>query len=158
MPELPEVETVRGDVASKYVGRTLERVTVTGRRTVRRHPPELLKALEGRTLTGVARHGKYLLFKWDDGQVMFAHLRMSGQMLAAKPGAPLAPHTHAVMTFKGAGELRFVDPRTFGEFLAGPMSSTTSVPTRSTSTRLSSGRHSPAAKPGSSPFLWTRQS
>jgi formamidopyrimidine-DNA glycosylase len=81
----------------------------------------LLKALEGRTLTGVARHGKYLLFKWDDGQVMFAHLRMSGQMLAAKPGAPLAPHTHAVMTFKGAGELRFVDPRTFGEFfLAGP--------------------------------------
>jgi formamidopyrimidine-DNA glycosylase len=69
----------------------------------------------------VGRHGKYLLFNWDDGQVMIAHLRMSGQMLAAKPGDPLAPHTHAVLSFKGAGELRFVDPRTFGEFfLAGP--------------------------------------
>jgi formamidopyrimidine-DNA glycosylase len=121
MPELPEVETVRADVASKYVGRKLARVTVTGRRTVRRHPPELLKALEGHVLSSVGRRGKYLLFNWDDGQVMVAHLRMSGQMLAAKPGDPLAPHTHAVLSFKGAGELRFVDPRTFGEFfLAGP--------------------------------------
>jgi formamidopyrimidine-DNA glycosylase len=121
MPELPEVETVRADVARKYVGRTLERVTVTGRRTVRRHKPELLGALEGRALSGVARRGKYLLFKWDDGQLMVAHLRMSGQLLAAEPGAPLAPHTHAVLSFKGAGELRFVDPRTFGEFfLASP--------------------------------------
>ncbi len=121
MPELPEVETVRADVASKYVGRKLERITVTGRRTVRRHPPELLKSLEGHVLSSVGRRGKYLLFNWDDGQVMIAHLRMSGQMLAAKPGDPLAPHTHAVLSFKGAGELRFVDPRTFGEFfLAGP--------------------------------------
>jgi formamidopyrimidine-DNA glycosylase len=116
MPELPEVETVRADVARKYVGRTLERITVTGHRTVRRHPPELLGQLEGRALSGVARHGKYLLFNWDDGQVMVAHLRMSGQMLAADPGDPLVPHTHAVLSFKGAGELRFVDPRTFGEF------------------------------------------
>jgi formamidopyrimidine-DNA glycosylase len=120
MPELPEVETVRADVARKYVGRTLQHITVTGRRTVRRHPPELLAGLEGRTLSSVDRHGKYLLFRWDDGQVLVAHLRMSGQMLAAEPGDPMAPHTHAVLSFKGAGELRFVDPRTFGEFfLAG---------------------------------------
>jgi formamidopyrimidine-DNA glycosylase len=121
MPELPEVETVRADVARKYVGHRLQRLAVTGRRTVRRHPPELLGVLEGRVLSSVGRHGKYLLFTWDDGQLMVAHLRMTGQLLAAKPGAPMAQHTHAVFTFKGAGELRFVDPRTFGElFLASP--------------------------------------
>lgn len=121
MPELPEVETVRADVARSYVGHRLERIAVTGRRTVRRHRPELLGALEGRVLSSVGRHGKYLLFVWDDGQVMVAHLRMSGQLLAAQPGAPLASHTHAVLSFSGAGELRFVDPRTFGElFLSGP--------------------------------------
>jgi formamidopyrimidine-DNA glycosylase len=124
MPELPEVETVRRDLAPLYTGRVLERLVVTGRRTVRRHPPEMLAALEGRTLTGTGRHGKYLLLEWDDGQVLVVHLRMSGQLLAAQPGDPALSHTHAVMTFGGAGELRFVDPRTFGEFfLATPAAS-----------------------------------
>jgi formamidopyrimidine-DNA glycosylase len=119
MPELPEVETVRRDLAGVYLGHRLEHIAVTGRRTVRRHPPELLEPLEGRTLIATGRHGKYLLLEWDDGQVLVVHLRMSGQLLAAQPGDPLAPHTHAVLTFAGAGELRFVDPRTFGElFLA----------------------------------------
>ncbi len=116
MPELPEVETVRRDLAPIYVGHRLERLAVTGRRTVRRHPPDLLAILEGRTLVSAGRHGKYLLLEWDDGQVLVVHLRMSGQLLAAQAGDPLGPHTHAVMTFAGAGQLRFVDPRTFGEF------------------------------------------
>jgi len=120
MPELPEVETVRRDVARGYVGHELEHLVVTGRRTVRRHRPELLSTLDGSTLAGLGRHGKFLLFEWDDGRVLVGHLRMSGQLLAAQPGDPVAPHTHAVLAFKDAGELRFVDPRTFGElFLAG---------------------------------------
>ena len=119
MPELPEVETVRRDLAQLYLDDRLDHIIVTGRRTVRRHPPELLASLEGRTLIATGRHGKYLLLEWDDGQVLVVHLRMSGQLLAAHPDDPLALHTHAVLTFRGAGELRFVDPRTFGElFLA----------------------------------------
>ena len=122
MPELPEVETVRRDLAQVYLGHDLERLEITGRRTVRRHPPGLLRALEGRMLMAVGRHGKYLLLEWDDGQVLVVHLRMSGQLLAAQPGDAVALHTHAVLTFGGAGELRFVDPRTFGEFfLATPV-------------------------------------
>ena len=121
MPELPEVETVRRDLAQLYLDDRLDHIIVTGRRTVRRHPPELLASLEGRTLIATGRHGKYLLLEWDDGQVLVVHLRMSGQLLAAQPDDPLALHTHAVLTFREAGELRFVDPRTFGElFLATP--------------------------------------
>ena len=120
MPELPEVETVRTDIAGTFLGHKLKGITVTGPRTVRRHPPELLAALEGSKLAGVGRHGKYLLFEWDDGEVLVAHLRMSGQLLAARPRDPVAPHTHAVLSFSGPQDLRFVDPRTFGElFLAG---------------------------------------
>jgi formamidopyrimidine-DNA glycosylase len=116
VPELPEVETVRRDLERVYRGRTLDSVTVAGPRTVRRHPPELLASLEGGELAFVGRHGKYLLFGWDNGQVLVAHLRMSGQLLAAGPDDAVTPHTHAVLSFNGAGELRFVDPRTFGEF------------------------------------------
>jgi formamidopyrimidine-DNA glycosylase len=82
---------------------------------VRRHPPELLAQLQGQILSTVGRHGKYLLLEWSGGQVLVVHLRMSGQLLAARPRDPLAPHTHAVLRFARAGELRFVDPRTFGE-------------------------------------------
>jgi formamidopyrimidine-DNA glycosylase len=121
MPELPEVETVRRDIAGTFVGQQLKHITVTGLRTVRRHPPERLAVLEGRELVDVGRHGKYLLLEWDGSQVLVAHLRMSGQLLAARPGGSVAPHTHAVLSFSGPWDLRFVDPRTFGElFLAGP--------------------------------------
>ena len=41
---------------------------------------------------------------------------MSGQLLRAKgPKDPLDTHTHVVITFTQGGQLRFVDPRTFGE-------------------------------------------
>jgi len=128
VPELPEVETVRQDLAAFYTGCPLDHLEVTGRRTVRRHVPGRLAALEGRALRGIGRHGKYLLFEWDDGQVLVAHLRMSGQFLAAAAGAPRAPHTHAVLSFGGAGELHFVDPRTFGELFLAETGPSTSLP------------------------------
>ena len=111
---------MRQGVSRLYLGRRLAQLWVMGPRTVRRHDPGLLGTLRGRTLRSVGRHGKYLLFGWDDGQVLVVHLRMSGQLLAAQEGDPLLLHTHAVLQFLGAGELRFVDPRTFGElFVAG---------------------------------------
>jgi formamidopyrimidine-DNA glycosylase len=115
LPELPEVETVRRGLSRLYLGCRLTSLSVTGRRTVRRHPPELLAQLQGQILSSVGRHGKYLFLEWSGGQVLVVHLRMSGQLLAARPRDPLAPHTHAVLRFDRAGELRFVDPRTFGE-------------------------------------------
>jgi formamidopyrimidine-DNA glycosylase len=121
MPELPEVETVRRDVSGRYAGQRLVVVTVTGRRTVRRHSPGLLSGLAGQRLADVDRHGKYLLLRWEDGRVLVVHLRMSGQLLAAGGDDPWPVHTHAVLGFSHVGELRFVDPRTFGElFLATP--------------------------------------
>jgi formamidopyrimidine-DNA glycosylase len=121
LPELPEVETVRRDLLRLYAGHRLKSLSVSGRRTVRRHSPEQLGALREKILLSVGRHGKYLVFFWEGGPSLVAHLRMSGQLLAASPGDPVAPHTHAVFSFDGAGELRFVDPRTFGElFLSTP--------------------------------------
>ena len=46
---------------------------------------------------------------------MMIHLRMSGQVLLAAPGAARPPHTHVVMHLDDGNEAWFVDPRTFGE-------------------------------------------
>ncbi len=125
MPELPEVETVRRGLQELIVGATIGGAELLGARTFRRVPDrdDLRRRLEGRTVTHVDRHGKYLLVGLDGGgpdggEELVIHLRMSGQLRwAAGDRSDRPPHTHAVLHLDGlAGELRFVDPRTFGEW------------------------------------------
>ena len=47
--------------------------------------------------------------------MLVVHFGMSGQFLRGNGRVALAPHTHVVFTFQQGGDLRFVDPRTFGE-------------------------------------------
>ena len=119
MPELPEVETIRRDLDKEVVGKRVKTVEVTGMRSIRRHPNKkhFIAKLEGKKFTAVERRGKYLLVKLEGGDVLVVHLGMSGQLLRARNETrdPLTKHTHVVITFTQGGQLRFVDPRTFGE-------------------------------------------
>lgn len=117
MPELPEVETICRDIDKRFSHKRVKKVELSGERCVRRHASaeEFVARVEGRRLATVRRRGKYLLLCLDDGDVWVVHLGMSGQLLEADPNQPLAKHTHAVVWFAGAPQLRFVDPRTFGE-------------------------------------------
>jgi formamidopyrimidine-DNA glycosylase len=118
MPELPEVEVVRRDLEREVVGKKVKAVDVDGMRSVRRHHnrKQFAQRLVGHKITGVERRGKYLLLRLDGDDVLVIHLGMSGQLLRAKSARdPTAKHTHVVLTFTQGGQLRFVDPRTFGE-------------------------------------------
>jgi formamidopyrimidine-DNA glycosylase len=117
VPELPEVETIRRDVDKEYTGKRIKSVEVSGLRSVRRHtdPEEFIVRLVGHKITSVVRKGKYLLFKLDTGDVVVTHLGMSGQLLRVSAKEPLEKHTHVVISFSQGAQLRFVDPRTFGE-------------------------------------------
>lgn len=114
MPELPEVEITRRHLDSAMSGRVMRRVQVTHERTARRNgsPAELITRLEGRRVTGVSRHGKFLRFSLDDGQTMLAHLGMSGRW--SVDGDDDVPHTHFRAELDDGVEVRFIDPRTFG--------------------------------------------
>ncbi|MGZ6966726.1 MAG: bifunctional DNA-formamidopyrimidine glycosylase/DNA-(apurinic or apyrimidinic site) lyase [Acidimicrobiia bacterium] len=118
MPELPEVEVVRRDLEREVVGKKIKSVDVNGMRSIRRYRQRKLftAALDGRKITAVSRRGKYLVLKLDDGNALIVHLGMSGQLLRAKTAREAVPkHTHVTITFTQGGQLRFVDPRTFGE-------------------------------------------
>ena len=125
MPELPEVETVRRGLELGVVGRTLRSVEVHHPRAVRRHVEggeDFHARLEGRTLTGVARRGKYLWLPLDSGEALTGHLGMSGQLLVVPEDKPLEPHLRVRFRFADDGrELRFVDQRTFGGMAVVPM-------------------------------------
>ncbi len=118
MPELPEVEVMRRDLEREIVGKKVKAVDVTGTRAIRRHKSkkQFVDALVDRKFTGVSRKGKYLLCRLDGDDVLVVHLGMSGQLLRVKSSKDAMPkHTHVVITFTQGGQLRFVDPRTFGE-------------------------------------------
>ena len=121
MPELPEVEVIRRDLVKEVVGQQIASVEVrntkNAMRVIRRHRRrrDLEDPLTGATVTAIDRRGKYLVFHLDDDLALVVHLGMSGQLLQAAAGDGYENHTHVVFDLAGGGQLRFVDPRTFGE-------------------------------------------
>jgi formamidopyrimidine-DNA glycosylase len=126
MPELPEVETIRRQLAPLVEGRTLERVEILDGRWCRPLAPgEMQDALEGRVVERLGRRGKYLVWGLSEEVYLAQHLRMTGTILCdPDPG-----QTHVRVRLGlgagggggGAGELAIVDPRRFGtgELLLG---------------------------------------
>jgi formamidopyrimidine-DNA glycosylase len=139
VPELPEVEVTRRRIAPHLVGRRIERVGTTRPSYFFVTPPaRLRRALAGRTVAGMDRHGKYLLAALDDGARLVLHLGMTGQLFAAGASSPrllsataraaLQPeeqpsfrpdaHTHLRFEFEDGGpQVYFRDTRKFGKVL-----------------------------------------
>ena len=125
--ELPEVEVMRRDIEKDVVGRKVAAAEVrsskNAMRVIRRHGKrkEFTDRVVGRKFTKAERRGKYVLLQMDNGEVLVTHFGMSGQFVRGTKRVALPPHTHVVLTFAQGGDLRFVDPRTFGEmFVATP--------------------------------------
>lgn len=99
MPEAAEVAVAAAQLARVAVGRELRSLSVTHPRTTRNVAGGALDDLVPRTVRSVHRHGKWLvvgLAGTDDA--LGIHLRMSGQLLARRPG-DVHPdrHVHAVL-------------------------------------------------------------
>lgn len=114
MPELPEVETVRRGLTGPLVGHCLARVIVRRGDLRRPLPADFAERLSGRTVTAIDRLAKYLLFRFDNGTVLIAHLGMSGRMVRAAAGTPPAIHTHVIFETDAGSAVHFNDPRRFG--------------------------------------------
>ena len=119
--ELPEVEVMRRDLERDVVGRRIKQAEVKGTRNamrvIRRHAKrrDFTSRLDGRKIQKIDRRGKYLLMSLDSGDVLVVHFGMSGQFHRGTGRIALPAHTHVVLTFQQGGDLRFADPRTFGE-------------------------------------------
>jgi formamidopyrimidine-DNA glycosylase len=122
--ELPEVEVMRRDLEKDVVGRKVTDAEVrpsrNAMRVIRRHAKrkEFTDRLVGRKFTKAERRGKYVLLNMDNGEVLVIHFGMSGLLARGNKRQSLEPHTHVVLTFQQGGDLRFIDPRTFGEMFA----------------------------------------
>jgi formamidopyrimidine-DNA glycosylase len=127
VPELPEVEVVRRDLEKEILDRKIRtaevRSTKNAMRIIRRHRrrKEFEDALAGRKIAKIDRRGKYLLLYLDNGTILVAHLGMSGQLILSRATLPMENHTHVVLDLGAGEQLRYIDPRSFGEmFVATP--------------------------------------
>jgi len=114
MPELPEVETIKRDLAPKIVGRCFASVTLNWPKTVQIPSPEALcRRLVGKCIAGLDRRGKYLIFRLTNGEALVLHLRMSGSLLFDPQDEP-DPYCRAVFLLDDGARLHFRDPRKLG--------------------------------------------
>src|SRR5881394_3993391 len=101
MPELPEVEALAGVLRERAVDRVVARVDVASIAVLKTYDPPLT-ALAGLTVTGAARHGKFLDLDVD-GLHLVTHLSRAGWLhwrdalpqVPPKPGrGPIALRVH----------------------------------------------------------------
>jgi len=104
MPELPEVETIRRQLAEHVGGRTITDVEVLDPLLVDPEDPRSFEhRVSGRSIEALRRTGKYLFVDLDGGEALALHLRMTGQLLwsASEPLEP-TPYARAVFRIEGA--------------------------------------------------------
>jgi formamidopyrimidine-DNA glycosylase len=114
VPELPEVETIRRQLAPALEGRRIESVEVRDPRWSEPAPPEAIAdALRGRRIERVDRRGKYLIVSLEDDVHLVMHLRMTGNLLLTEV-AEDPSHTRVAVRLDDGRRLLFVDVRRFG--------------------------------------------
>ena len=121
VPELPEVETIRRQLAPSLEGRILAAVEVLDPRWCAPAPPEALGDVAGRRIERVGRRGKYLVWELEGEVFLAMHLRMTGNLLLVpgrkalgEKGPPAAPHLRVRLELDDGACVLFCDPRRFG--------------------------------------------
>jgi formamidopyrimidine-DNA glycosylase len=131
MPELPEVETVRRGLALAMLGAQIDKVELRRADIRFPFPPSFAKRLTGQRIVKLKRRAKYLLFEFEGGETLIAHLGMSGSFRMEKtevstPGkfhharSKDPKHDHVVLVLDNGWVITYNDPRRFGFMDLGP--------------------------------------
>ncbi|MFA6513793.1 MAG: bifunctional DNA-formamidopyrimidine glycosylase/DNA-(apurinic or apyrimidinic site) lyase [Patescibacteria group bacterium] len=140
MPELPEVETIRRDLAGSIIGSEISTVKLLSPKSAKNKAAFFVYALVGHKIENIGRTGKLLALKikqkTDDKEKLYllVHLKMTGQLILVSKGKQVAGghslsgdsfassvggnlpnrHTRAIIEFKNGDKLFFNDLRKFG--------------------------------------------
>jgi formamidopyrimidine-DNA glycosylase len=113
MPELPEVETIKNELSPHVVGRTITGVTPVWTGIIKQVPvEEFISRVRGKKVLALSRRGKYLFFHLSSGEILVAHLKMSGSLFLSAGEPP--KYTRIIVHLDNGQNIYFRDPRKFG--------------------------------------------
>ena len=90
MPELPDIEMYLSAFRERVVGQPVQRIRVGSPFVVRSYQPKLGE-LEGKTVVGMRRLGKRVVFELSQAYFLVVHLMLAGRFVEQKPAAKLPP-------------------------------------------------------------------
>ncbi len=131
MPELPEVETIRRDLAQVILHRKIVAVKVLSSKTVFPFARKFVSLIQGQKFADISRVGKLLILSFvGQDYFLLIHLKMTGQLIYLDRGKVIAgghslknllggdklPNktTRVYFSLAGGSDLFFNDQRRFG--------------------------------------------
>ena len=114
MPELPEVEAVRRELAPVLEGAHVSRVVLRRSNLRRPFPIEFERRIAGATVRRLTRRAKYLLAELSSNDTLIMHLGMSGSFRVEPADHTPEPHDHVIFELSSGRTVVFNDPRRFG--------------------------------------------
>jgi formamidopyrimidine-DNA glycosylase len=126
MPEIPDLEAIRGFLQPRLAGQPVEAVETRVPWLVR--SDQKLESLVGHALGPIERRGKFLLLEVDDGRVLALNAMLTGRFQWAEAGERRRPHFAIVLSFAGGQQLRYMDARRMGRWYLVPAEELDAVP------------------------------
>ena len=115
MPELPEVETIKNEIAAAMVGAKILEAKVYNRSLRERIADDVEAKIKDRNIVSCNRIGKYIVVNLSNKFSIVWHLGMSGRIKLFDKNYKLEKHDHIeIVTTKGV--MVYNDPRRFGLF------------------------------------------
>jgi formamidopyrimidine-DNA glycosylase len=121
MPELPDLEAIKGFLQPRLDGARIEQVEVM-QPVVIRQPSvtEFISVLTGNSFRKIERRAKFLVFTFEIGHILAIHLMLVGRFQYCQPKERLKARTCLVFHLAGGKQLRYFDPKLMGKvYLVG---------------------------------------
>ncbi len=111
MPELPEVETIKRDLAQRIIGQKIIGVEVRDTLVVRSPvPEEFARCLLNQEITGVRRRAKAVIIQLQPGGFLVVQLGMTGQLIVGQKSVG----ARVIFRLSNGAHLSYNDQRRFG--------------------------------------------
>ncbi|MFN0146971.1 MAG: Fpg/Nei family DNA glycosylase [Dehalococcoidia bacterium] len=128
MPEIPELEAIRGFFTEHLAGKRIETVETRIPPVFRTPARELRETLPGDAFGTVLRHGKFLLFPLASERVLAINPMLTGRFQYVEAKARVHGKTCLIVGFDDGRQLRYADDRLMGKVYLVPAGALETIP------------------------------
>ncbi len=128
MPEIPDLEAIRGFLNERLPGVRIERAEFLIPVVLRVVREEFVRTLEGNVLGETERRGKFLIFTLESGHRLVINPMLTGRFQYLTPEEKRRARTCLVLGLANGWELRYADDRLMGKVYLVPVDRLSEVP------------------------------